>query len=349
MIKVTVILLLALAILFVGATYWVSRPVFSAKRSGFSPEIADPALAITFARSPAGLILVRTHEGDHITGINLTDIYGESATGDLIELVNSTGLDALPVDTRTESFALTELEPPLGYTFPHIAAGTNFIEHAEEVYSDDPPFLFPKLAEAGAWNDPVTFTPRLDFEAELLMFPLQDITSPDELPTFGLVLGNDFTDRWKLVKGLSLKKPLGETGFAVGKGQPGYLPTGYLVVIPASPEFYLSLDVSLYVNDTMRQQFSLKDMILKIEDIVSQAFEKQHVAYEKGEDTVSLMPAGHIPKGTLLLTGTAAGVIFKPLNIWNQSFYLQPGDVVRTEARYLGHLENVVSSDGAQQ
>jgi hypothetical protein len=37
-------------------------------------------------------------------------------------------------------------------------------------------------------------------------------------------------------------------------------------------------------------------------------------------------------------------VIFKPANIWNQGFYLQAGDVVRTEATYLGHLENRVEA-----
>jgi len=42
------------------------------------------------------------------------------------------------------------------------------------------------------------------------------------------------------------------------------------------------------------------------------------------------------------LTGTGAGVLFKPLNIWGQQFYLQPGDVVRTQATYLGHLTNTI-------
>jgi 2-keto-4-pentenoate hydratase/2-oxohepta-3-ene-1,7-dioic acid hydratase in catechol pathway len=114
------------------------------------------------------------------------------------------------------------------------------------------------------------------------------------------------------------------------------------VVIPRSPDFYLSLEVSLYVNDSLRQQFAMRDVILKIEDIVSQAFEKRELRYQKGEETVSLMPLGYIPSGTLILTGTAAGVIFKPLNIWNQSLYLKSGDVVRTEASWLGHLENTI-------
>ncbi len=124
------------------------------------------------------------------------------------------------------------------------------------------------------------------------------------------------------------------------------MPTGYLVVIPRSPAFYLSLNVSLYVNDKLRQHFRMEDLILPIEDIIVQAFEKRGESYQKGDETVSLMPVDYIPKGTLILTGTAAGVIFKPLNIWKQGFYLAPGDVVRTEATFLGHLENTVGEKG---
>lgn len=343
MLEVFAIILLTLIALFVGATYWVSRPVFNTKREGFSPSIAPLSEALTFARTSNGLFWVTAHNGDSIQGVNLTELYGKTATADLIDFVKSLDQSTLPEPSTAIAVSLEELTNPLDYAFPYIAAGTNFKEHAEEVYSDDPPFLFPKLAKAGGWQDAVSFNKRLDFEAELLMFPLEDITSPDHLPAFGLVLGNDFTDRWKLIRGLSLKKPLGETGFAVGKGQPGYMPTGHLAVIPNSPEFYLSLDVSLYVNDNLRQRFKMRDLILPIEAIVKQAFEKKDVAYERGGDTVSIMPEGKIPRGTLILTGTAAGVIFKPLNIWNQHFYLQSGDVVRTEATCLGHMENIVS------
>jgi fumarylacetoacetate (FAA) hydrolase family protein len=86
----------------------------------------------------------------------------------------------------------------------------------------------------------------------------------------------------------------------------------------------------------------MADVILPIEAIVSQALENQNAQYQRADEQLPLLPYGHIPKGTLVLTGTAAGVLFKPANIWNQGFYLQPGDVVRTEAAYLGHLENTV-------
>ncbi len=345
MLKVIASVVLLVIVLMGIASYWVSRPVFNEKRAGYAPNIAPLDTALTFARSPAGLVLVTGHKGDTITGINLTALFGEEKTADLIAFAADFDETWLPKSAPEASFAVSELIRPLDYAYPYIAVGTNFKDHAEEVYVDDPPFLFPKLALASNWQDPVPFTRRLDFEAELVMFPLADIRAGEALPPFGLVLGNDFTDRLKLVKGLKLGRPLGETGFAAGKGCAGCMPTGYLVVIPRSPDFYLSIELSLYVNDELRQRFGMKDVILPIEAVVAQAFEKQGDAYDNEGTSVSLLPQGKIPRGTLILTGTAAGVIFKPLNIWNQSVYLQPGDVVRTEASFLGHLEYTIIGD----
>ena len=73
---------------------------------------------------------------------------------------------------------------------------------------------------------------------------------------------------------------------------------------------------------------------------MAKALTDAEVPYQKGADTVLLLPGNEISKNSLILTGTGAGVLFKPLNIWGQHFYLQRGDVVRTEATYLGHLSN---------
>jgi len=344
--KVFLVAVFVLALGFVGFSFYVSQPVVEGVRGDFEPEIAARADALTFARARQGLILVTGHAGDAVLGVNLTGLFGEAATADLIDFVANVDPAMLPdVNAAVDRFPLDELMMPLSYTYPSIAAGTNFKEHAEEIYSDDPPFLFPKLAAAGSWNEGVPFLLRLDFEAELCMFPLSDIINADASPPYGLVLCNDFTDRWTLVSELDLGAPFGLTGFASGKGCMKCLPTGYLVVIPNAPDFYLSLGLSLYVNDELRQQFRMEDVILPIEAIVSEAFEHQHDDYRKGDEPVSLLPHGRIPRGTLILTGTAAGVLFKPLNLWRQGFYLQPGDVVRTEATYLGHLENTVEAE----
>lgn len=343
MLRLIGLTLILSALALVGFSYYVSQPVVEGTRGSFEPMIANRAVALTFARTEQDLILVSRHAGDAVIGVNLTELYGIEATSDLIRFVSNLDQKTLPdAGPFEERYPLDDLLMPLSYTHPSVAAGTNFREHAEEIYSDDPPFLFPKLAVAGSWNQSVPFLPRLDFEAEVCLFPLADIVSADLLPRFGVVLCNDFTDRWTLVKEIELGQPLGFTGFASGKGCEKCLPTGYLVVVPKSPDFYLSLDVSLYVNDELRQNFAMKDMILPISEFVSQAFENKASVYWKGDEPVSLLPHGSVPEGTLMLTGTGAGVLFKPANIWNQRFYLQAGDVVRTEARYLGHLENRV-------
>ena len=325
---------------FIGVSYYVSAPVVDGVREDQAVAIADLSQALTFARTESALILVSAHEGDRLRGINLTEIYGD-VTEDLFSFLEMFDASSFrETNAKIESFSINELIQPANYSYPSVAAGTNFREHAEEVYSDDPPFLFPKLVEAGPWNQTVPFVSRLDFEAEICAFPLDAVRPNQPRPRFGFVLCNDFTDRWSLVSEIDLDEPLGRTGFATGKGCNGCLPTGYLVVIPKDPDFYRSISAELFVNDRRLQAFGLSEMILSLDEIVDKALKDADMLYQRGDNAVPLLPSNHIPKGTLILTGTGAGVLFKPLNIWGQHFYLQAGDVVRTQATYLGHLNN---------
>ncbi|MDA0959194.1 MAG: fumarylacetoacetate hydrolase family protein [Proteobacteria bacterium] len=326
---------------FIGVSYYVSLPVVEGVFEDQAVTIADPSQALTFARTDKALILVSAHEGDSLRGINLTKIYGDDATEDLFTFAEVLDASSLwQTDAILESYSIDDLIQPVNYPYPSVAAGTNFREHAEEIYSDDPPFLFPKLVDAGPWNQTVPFVSRLDFEAEICAFPLDDIRPNQPRPRFGFVLCNDFTDRWSLVREVDLDEPLGRTGFATGKGCNRCLPTGYLVVIPQDPDFYRSIRAELFVNDRRLQAFSLAEMILSLDELVDKALRDADVLYQQGDNTVPLLPSDHLPKGTLILTGTGAGVLFKPLNIWGQQFYLQSGDIVRTQATYLGHLTN---------
>lgn len=162
------------------------------------------------------------------------------------------------------------------------------------------------------------FTPRLHYEAELCAFPMADIRASDldNLPDFGLVLCDDFTNRLTLIKDIDLSEPIGLTSFATAKSCTDCLPTGYLVVIPQSAGFYLSLMLSVYVNDALRLRFNMAGIMLSVEDIVRRSLATQNVEYIRGQNKVSLLSEGFILKGTLILTGTAGGVIFKPANTW---------------------------------
>lgn len=334
-----------IAVLVIGVvafTYHVSRPAFDeALDTSEIPTIADRDIALTFARSGNHLYLVTDHDSDAITAIDLTEGYGIEATEDLISFYDKIGYDALSIlEGDTVRLPLDTLGKPLDYHFPSVAVGTNYTEHAEEVYVDDPPFLFPKLAHPSTWNAPVDFVKRLDFEAELCMVPLSDITTDNRTANFGLLLCNDFTDRLTLIKQIKLKEPLGTTGFADGKGRETFLPTGYLFVIPRKPDFYEQIVIELAVNGQLKQRFTAGEMILKIDQIIDQAFALGSTMFHRHADSVKLLPEGNIPRGTMILTGTAAGVLFKPANIWHQGFYLKKNDQVHTRGEYLGTLDN---------
>ena len=342
--------IVALLLAFAAFGVWVSRPAFDTQRSvDAAPTLAAPSEALTFARTDGALLRVTAHEGDALRGVDLTAVLGGERTADLLALYRVLGYDGLlAIEGETVRVPLDALRMPVDFHYPYVAVGTNYAEHADEVYLDDPPFLFPKLARASAWNAPVAWTERLDYEAELGVVPLADIHSladirnPEQAVPFGLVLVNDFTDRWTLIRQIDLAAPMGTTGFPDAKGRETFLPTGYLFVIPRERAWLDDLQHRLWVNDRLRQRFTAGEMILTIEDIVAQALDQADRAHQSSAGPVPLLPEGHIPRGTLILTGTAAGVIFKPANIWLQAVYLDAGDRVRTEADFLGHLDTTI-------
>ncbi len=342
--RLAIVLVLLLAALW-AATLYVSRPLFSEQLGNLPPlpAVADRSQALTFARSANGLLLVTSADTRQATGIDLTARFGRDATRDTFEFFRATGYEALrALDGPEITVALDELGLPMALQDAHLAAGTNYAEHADEVLLDDPPFLFPKLTAATPWNAPIPWTKRLDYEAELAAIPLATISGLEVSPRYAVVLANDVTDRLTLIREIDFDEPMGTTGFAAAKGQAGFLPVGPWLVIPLGPEFYRDLEFRLYVNGQLRQRFNTRDMILSIDDIARQAFRDRSMDYRTGSTRVSLIPDEGVLEGSLILTGTAGGVIFKPLNIWWQPAYLQPGDVVRTEASYLGALQNTV-------
>lgn len=343
-ILVGVLVSAALGIIIAG--WWVSKPIFDEVMDGDLinlVEMAPAEVAVTFARTLQGEVVL-------VTATTSTGIEGQIVPGrDGVEVFNQIGFagaELLRQDTisnKPSEFTWQQLGIPVETTYPHIAAGTNFRAHAEEVgMQDGEPFLFPKLSPATSWNAPVAQGARLDYEVELCAVTLDNHTTskPSKL---GYVLCGDFTERWALITGLDLDLPMGTTGFPEGKGGPTRLPIGPLLVIPKDADtFYRDLELSLYVNGGLRQRDKAGLMIWSPSVIANKALNGCKMNYYRAKETLNLTSCAAVPAKTLILTGTPEGVGFHLANLWSAAFYLNPGDEVVGVATYLGVTRNLV-------
>jgi 2,4-diketo-3-deoxy-L-fuconate hydrolase len=342
----TAVLLLAALVV---ATWQLSRPKFDERLEADPLEalaIAPPDVALTLARMGSGggprVVLVTRSGPDGLGVVDLEAAFGRPFR-DAVEAFAVLGFDALAraaSDAGTVRASYEDLTLPLDAAQPHIAAGTNFRAHAEEVGRDEGPFLFPKLSDATAWDANVPDRARLDYEAEICALTLTPHTAlrPARL---GYLLCNDFTDRWTLVRNIDLDAPMGTTGFPDGKGGAGMLPIGPLLVVPRDADaFYRGLTLELYVDGELRQRAVGGRMIWSPGEIASRALEACDVAYHRQAGSVGLTDCDGIPPRTLILTGTPGGVMFHLLTLWSKHAYLEPGDEVVTVATHLGVLRN---------
>lgn len=311
-------------------------------------QIAPPNFALTFARiataSGKRIILVQALDSVSISGVDLNArfdaAYDSPAT--IYRRYGYDALAALAANGPASSFNTDSLILPLDFSAAHIAAGTNFRAHAEEVMIEDGPFLFPKLVTPTGWDADVPKMTRLDYEVELCAIPLEDVATASRA-TFGFLLCGDFTERWTLIRDIDLDAPMGTTGFVDAKGQPGSLPVGSLLVIPRDAQSFIDeVDIELYVNGELRQRSAASQMIWRPQQILEVALNQCAQTYHRASGTVSLADCSAIPAHTLILTGTPAGVSFHVLNIWYPGAYLQPGDRVLSRGTYLGVLDNTI-------
>ncbi len=347
------LLLLAVAV----ASLVVSRPLFDEPLDPAaldSVAIASPDQALTFARfreeGQLRVLLVTKYENGLVTGFNLQRDIG-TEDSDPISLFNRLGYEALEhlarSDRMQETVAVAKIALPFDTTVANIGIGTNYLEHARESQVAEKPFVFPKLVQPTHFNaDVVKDDSRLlDYEAELGFVALQDLTAGSKPQTMGLVLGNDFTDRWSLVLNLSRGTEMGTTGFVEGKSREGYAPIGNLLVIPKNLDtFYRQIELNLYVNGRLRQRDKAGSMLWGPQEMLKEIFARESWRFYRHDATVPLLVRpGVIPEGTIIFSGTPAGVIFKPANLWNHWLYLQPGDEVIVRGNYLGGLRNRVT------
>jgi 2-keto-4-pentenoate hydratase/2-oxohepta-3-ene-1,7-dioic acid hydratase in catechol pathway len=336
-------------LLAVGSSWYLSQPVMEGR---LEPTLFDRVSvatveeALTLARSRSGaVVLVTSANAGGVSGINLGR-FGEQPFLDTLHAFSEIGEARLTVMASAAadiSLDWQELGMPIATGAAHIAAGTNYHAHAEEVGMEEGPFLFPKLSAPTAWNSPVTAGGRLDFEVELCAVPLTDhtVNKPARL---AYLLCGDYTDRWQLVRDIDLDGTLGVTGFPVAKGGATRFPLGALLVIPQREDFYRQIELRLYLNDQLRQRTGADKMIWSPGVILSNALADCATAYVTTTGTVQISNCEQIRARTLLLTGTPAGVLFDVGTIWNPWVYLRPGDVVTSFGTYLGYMRNVIAA-----
>lgn len=349
-----------LALLLVAgmlASTLASRPPFD--ESLDVATLADLPLApvdqaLTFARTREQgrlrILLVTRYQSGTVTGVDLNR-HLHTDTPDPVKLFREAGYDALAAAaTAAEVVTVSTdaLDVPFDAHEQNIGIGANYREHARESGIDEQPFVFPKLAQPTPFNSAVARgdSVLLDYEAELGLVALDDIVANDTaLPRFGLVLCNELTDRWTLVRHLRRDTEMGTSGFAEGKSRDGFASIGSLLVIPRDLEsFYKKLELRLYLNGRLRQQETPANMVWGPAAIRSEIFRRADWTFHHYDKTLPLLDAGQkITAGTIIFSGTPAGVIFKPHNLWNPWAYLRPGDEVVIRSPTLGVIRNAIT------
>ncbi len=340
---------IALFVVLAAATWFMSRPLFDEQLTADilnEVQIAPVQDALTFARTANGeVFLVVAASAETITGISLAG-YSDPPFTDAIDAFLTLGRQTLldiSHDGSPQSVPWPDLGIPIEEHYPHIAAGTNYQDHAEEVGHEGDPFLFPKLSHVTAWNADVVEAARLDYEVEICAVPLGE-HSEQRPATLAYLLCGDYTDRWSLVKNIDTGGVMGQTGFPIAKGGPTRLPVGALLVIPQHADFYESMDISLYVNDVLRQQSSASLMRWSPMEILSRALADCESPYYTANTVVRIGDCDAIPARTVILTGTPGGVMFKLATLWSPLAYLRSGDVVIARGKYLGYTRNEIVS-----
>jgi 2-keto-4-pentenoate hydratase/2-oxohepta-3-ene-1,7-dioic acid hydratase in catechol pathway len=350
------LLLAAFGLLALGAllaSVLLSRPLHTDVLDPAAPtdvSIAPLEQALTLARyrvrDEPRTLLVRSYAADSIVAVDLTAHFNRPGA-DALDLFREFGYEAIAhaAGGAPVTVAVTTLDVPFDGHAANIGIGANYREHARESNLEEQPFVFPKRAQPTRFTSTVSRgrSALLDYEAELGLVSLQQITGSQPAPsTMGLVLCNELTDRWALVRNYRRGTPLGTTGFVDGKSREGFAVLGPLLVIPRDfDSFYQRIMLRLYLNGRLRQRESAGQMIWGPREILAEIFRRKDWEFQAREGSVPLLDvAGTIPAGTVIFTGTPAGVIFRPHNLWNPWVYLRPGDEVVIEADGLGVIRN---------
>jgi 2-keto-4-pentenoate hydratase/2-oxohepta-3-ene-1,7-dioic acid hydratase in catechol pathway len=348
-------------------------------------RLAPIATAHTFAQTRQGdavsTLLVLALSGDRITALDLSAASGlySADAFDVINRFTAAELDALAAQARdTRSYALTALRGVGPRGLAHIAAGTNYPAHGEEVGIDDA-FLFPKLSQATGPRTTIVAAPGvlLDYEVEVCARFDREIRSMADFDAArkGLFLCGDFSDRAAMMRNLNLRDIRSGDGFADAKSGPDRFPAGPFLVVPRDwRPFLAGVVIDTHVDGQRRQHANAGDMIKDLRTIVQETLDAATTrtwSFQGGR--IAMTPRPAIGTDSAILTGTGDGVVFqqpgpdvmKALAVApdragqravidryiaaqdKRRIYLQPGNRVRYTSNYLGSIDTAVVAPSA--
>lgn len=318
-----------------------SDPPPSPEAPALTPALAAPADALTFARirradGQVATLLVTRVGGGRVRGIDVAalgappgaDPFAAVAAIGAARLARAVVVAAGPVG---RDYPVADLLSPAGAGTRHVATGTNFREHAQEVEIEGV-FNFPKFGRATPARSTVAARPGalLDYEVEICARFDRDIRSAADFDAAqkGFFLCGDFTDRATLMRRVDPQNIGSGRGFSDAKSGAGFFPTGPFLVIPRDwRAFVRDEGVTTQVNGEGRQHARGGAMILDFRALAVKALtDGGGGSYSFGGMPVPLLAGGRIAAGTALMSGTSAGVVFRRPRL---------GDFIRGGAAYV--------------
>lgn len=230
-------------------------------------------------------------------------------------------------DTRKSASVSKLLSPVVPPTI--MCIGLNYRKHADELklpYPKNPVvFLKPPTCAAGHL-DPVVkprITEKMDYEVELAIVigrDCKDVSTDEALDyVLGYTCANDVSARdWQK------DPPLAGSQWTRSKIFDNFAPLGPVIVTKDEIPDPNVLGVRCLVNGNVMQESNTNDLIFNVQQCVS-----------------FLSIGSTLPAGTVILTGTPAGVAEgRTPQPW-----LKPGDVCIVEIEKIGQLQNPISAD----
>jgi len=344
--------------------------------------LAPIAQAHTFAQVRQGaqvhtLLALKLETGvGTLTAIDLSASSGAYSPDafDVIARFDAAALDTLAGQAQgTRAYPIERLLGVGPRGLAHIAAGTNYPAHGEEVGMHEA-FLFPKLSQAGGPRTTLAAAPGalLDYEVEVCARFDRELRSSADFDAArkGFFLCGDFSDRATLVRNINLAHPASGDGFADAKSGPDRFPTGALLVVPRDWKAFLQgVTIATHVDGQQRQHARAGDMIKDLRAIVSETLgEARTRTWSYAGGRIPMVARAAIGTDSAVLTGTGDGVVFRepePAVIKAvmaakdragqmaqierylaaeaaKRIYLQPGNRVRHSSNVLGWIETTV-------